>query len=152
MAAGTSYLKPVEGDEAVRWADGFHAPKGVSAVAVWRSMQEAGAHSPEKLFHASKDPSHVLHEAFWSDGDEAWATRGRMEFARKVVSSLIVPHVVRNRVIEVRAVEFVRETWIPMNRIVSERHLDEAYQQDILKQAEQLHAKLARYFALKGAD
>jgi hypothetical protein len=149
MAKSAPDLKIVEPETGARWARGFPAPKGTTAEAVWAAMQAKGRYFPEQIMEDSKQSAHPLHAAFWSEGDQVWATRGRMEYARKIVSSLITHTVVRGRVVETRAVEFVRQRWVPMTEIISDPDLDDAYQQDILRQAEQLHAKLARYFELR---
>lgn len=149
MAKPAPDLKIVEPETEVRWARGFPAPRGVSAESVWNAMQARGRYFPEQLMEDSKKIDHPLHAALWAEGDQVWANRGRLEYARKVISSLITPTVVRDRVVETRAVEFVRQRWVPMAEIIGDPDLDEAYQQDILRQAEQLNAKLARYFELR---
>jgi len=126
-----------------RWRDGFVAPKGVAVADARAAVVELDEPSPEELYEASKDNSHVLHEDIWSEGDQEWARRGRIERCRKILGAIVEIVRVGNREIEVRSVEFVGK-WALIEEIISDVDLRDRYFLEIQRLNEQAMAKLAR--------
>jgi hypothetical protein len=131
------------------WADGFHAPKGVSVEDVAGALDALPTPSPENLLEASKRKRHVLHGELWSEGDQVWAQRGRLERCRKIIGAVQEVIVVGNREIKVRAVEFVKTNgsgqWTGIESITSDPDLTDAYLAEIQRLQDQAAAKMARF-------
>jgi hypothetical protein len=134
----------------VYWAPGFHAPRGVAAADVGRSLQGTDK-SPETLLELSKDKNHPLHEAVWGEGDQVWANRGRMELCRKVISAIRVDEITSKKTITYRMYEYIKQTksWHDLPEIVVDPTLDAEYQRQIMASIDELQSKLRRYFDLK---
>ena len=131
-----------------QWRDGFHAPKGVKAEDIHAAIVKLSEPSPEELYNASKKKTHVLHEAVWAEGDQVWATRGRIDYCRRIIGAVVETIVVGNRSIETRAVEFVRTNgdgrWMSIESIRSDPDLLDAYIGEIQRLQDQATAKMAK--------
>jgi len=130
------------------WRAGFHSPKKVDAEAVKQSLDKLKAPTPENLLDASKRKNHVLHDDLWSEGDQIWAQRGRMERCRHIIGAIQEVVVVGGKEISVRAVEFVRndgnDRWVFLDAIRSDPELQQAYMAEIQRLQEQAIAKMAK--------
>lgn len=137
------------------WADGFHPPKDVSADAVKGALDLLDEPTPEALYEASKGNGHVLHDELWSEGDQAWARRGRLDRCRKIIGAVQEVVVVGGKNIQVRAVEHVRVRgegrWASLETIRSDPDLREAYFAEVLRLQEQAAAKLTKLRELLAA-
>lgn len=131
-----------------QWADGFHPPKDVPPEAVKSALDELPEISPENLLHASKAKDHVLHEDLWSEGDQVWAQRARLDRCRKIIGAVHEVIVVGGKEITVRHAEFVRTngegSWHTIDDITSDSALLEAYMREIQKLNEQATGKMQR--------
>lgn len=134
------------------WADGFHAPKNVSADDAMAAIERLKEPTPENLLEASKSKKHILHETLWAEGDQVWANRGRLECCRKIIASVCEVEVVGGREIAIRAVEFVRANgdgrWATLTDIKKDPDLMDAYLAEVLRLQEQASAKLKKVRAL----
>lgn len=132
----------------IRWRAGFVPPKGVDVGEVKAALDKLPEPSPEGLFEASKVPTHVLHDAVWSEGDQVWAQRGRLEYCRKIIGAVVEIVRIGGREIETRAVEFVRADgqgrWATIEDITADPDLRDAYLAEVQRLTEQATAKLAR--------
>lgn len=103
------------------WAEGFRAPKGISAEAAKARLDTLPEPSPEASFEASKDPVDLLHNATWGEGDQAWANRARLDFHRHLIGAIRETVVVGGRTISIRSVEFVKTNgenrWVTLTEI-----------------------------------
>lgn len=137
-----------------QWAPGFHPPKGVEADAVKGALDALPEPSPENLLEASKSSNHVLHEDLWSEGDQVWAQRGRLERCRKIIGSVVDTQLVGGKAITVRAVEFLRSDddkkgqWVSIESIVQDSDLLDAYLAEVQRLQDQASAKMAKVRAL----
>lgn len=131
-----------------QWAEGFRPPKGVSPDDVAASLAKLEEPSPESLYEASKEKGHILHGDLWSEGDQVWARRGRIERCRKIISSVHEIVVVGGRDIAIRNVEFVRSEgkgrWAGMETIRNDPKLWDAYMAEVLRLQDQAAAKLSK--------
>ncbi|WP_022727204.1 hypothetical protein [Fodinicurvata sediminis] len=131
-----------------QWAEGFHAPKGVSADEVKEALEALPEPSPDALLEASKDTAHPLHHDLWSEGDQAWAQRGRLERCRRIIGAVQEVVVSGNRSVSIRAVEYVRPNgegrWATLNTIRSDPDLLDAYLAEAERYMEQASAKFRR--------
>lgn len=138
-----------------QWADGFHAPKGVAAESVVEAVGALKAPTPENLLNAAKKKGHVLHDAFWAEGDQVWANRGRLDYARHIIGSLRSVEVRGGKEISVRAVEFVRPNgegrWAMIDDIIADPDLRDAYLAEAQMLFDQASSKMSAVRrALKG--
>lgn len=132
-----------------QWADGFHPPKDVPAEAVKAALDELPEPSPENLLEASKRKRHVLHQDLWSEGDQVWAQRGRLERCRRIIGGVKEVVVAGGKEIEVRAVEFVKPNggdgrWLNIDTIRSDPDLIDAYLSEIQRLQDQASGKMAK--------
>lgn len=133
------------------WADGFHAPRGVSVEDVGPAVEDAK--TPEALLEASKKRRHCLHDHLWSEGDQVWANRARKEECRTIIRHVRKEMVVGGATIEVRAVEFIRESdsWESMDDIIANPEMHDAYMGEIERLQEQALRKMSVFrLLLKG--
>jgi hypothetical protein len=134
------------------WADGFHAPKDVSADDVKASIDSLKDRSPSGLLEASKAKKHPLHGALWSEGDQIWATRARTDYCRKVMSSICEVEVKGGKEITHRAYEFIRKngegSWATIGEISNNTDLRKSYFNEIKRLQEQALHKMERYHSL----
>ena len=139
-----------------RWAEGFHAPKGIEAESVAIDCEARGDWSPDGLFQASKDKSHYLHGVVWAEGDQVWAQRARLEFCRKTIAGVHVEMTHGGKTYEVRAAEFVRVNgdgrWASIEQIRSDSDLLKAYATEVGKYLQMATAKQAKLQALLDED
>ena len=129
------------------WADGFHAPKGVSADDVKEALDKLPEPSPDALLEATKRKSHVLHGEIWGEGDQIWANRGRLERCRKIVASVCEVITVGKNDIQVRSVEFVKHNgghWSSLDAIRKDPDLLEAYAAEVQRLQDQASAKMSK--------
>ena len=135
-----------------QWASGFHAPKGVDPKKVAKAIDSLDELSPDALLHAAKHKAHVLHKALWSEGDQVWAYRGRLEYTRKIMASVEEVETKGSKVIEHRYVEFVRtsdgDRWALMKDILVNQELLDGYMLEIQRMNEQAAAKMTNLRAL----
>lgn len=131
-----------------RWAEGFHPPKKVTPEAAKAAIDKLKEPTPENLLEASKRDKHVLHEDLWSEGDQVWAQRGRLERCRKILGAVQEVVIVGGKEMTVRSVEFVKTSgegrWATLETIRSDPALLEAYFAEILRLQEQATAKMAK--------
>ena len=131
-----------------QWRDGFHPPKGLSADDFAAAVSELPEPSPEHLLNASKKKRHVLHEYIWSEGDQVWAQRGRLEQCRRILGGYAETIVTGGKEIQIRAVEFVRTNgegrWATIDSIRSDPELCDAYIAEIQRLQDQASAKMAK--------
>ena len=136
-------------DMRYQWAEGFHPPKGVSVDALAAAVDELSEPSPESLLGASKRKRHVLHEELWAEGDQLWASRGRLERCRRILGGYTETIVAGGKTIEIRAVEFVRTNgtgqWTTIENIRSDPELMDAYAGEISRLMDQASAKMEKY-------
>jgi len=135
------------------WRGGYIHPKGVSPDSIIADCRARGDYSPDGLFEASKDETHPLHEAIWKVGDEIWAARGRREFCRQLLGSLVESYSIGGRTVEVRVVEFVKikpglAQWLPLDQIRADPKLAAAY---IATAERLLNQALAKLSAIRTA-
>lgn len=132
-----------------QWAEGFRPPKGVDVAEVAKWIESKDNPSPDNLLDASKNKKHCLHQAIWSEGDQIWAQRGRLEFCRKILGAVKVEVSVGGRLIQVRSVEFVKVNgdgrWIGIGQISEDAELRDAYLAEIVRLQEQASAKMAKF-------
>jgi len=139
-----------------QWADGFHAPKGLMADAVMEAIEALPVPTPEALLEASKRKRHILHEVLWSEGDQVWAQRARLDRCRKIIGAVEEVVIIGGKSIEVRAVEFIRERdtgvgrWMTMTDIMADKELLRAYLAEVVRVQEQATAKVERVRQLLG--
>lgn len=139
-----------------QWAEGFRPPKGVTPDAVKAALDKLSEPSPERLFEASKAKRHILHEELWSEGDQVWANRARLDRCRHIIGAVRETVVVGNKSLSVRAVEFVRPAngegrWASLDTIRSDAALREAYLNEVIRLQEQASAKMAKLKELMAA-
>ncbi len=134
----------------MNWAGGFHAPKGIKVEVVAEAVRAQSAPTPALLVSGSRRKSHVLHDEFWSEGDKVWATRARLDRARKIIGAIEETIIIGGKSIEVRMVEFVRDpksgkgAWATMTDIMADRKLLDAYMAEVEAAQEQAAAKVSR--------
>lgn len=130
------------------WRDGFHPPKNVAADDVAAAVSELPEPSPENLLDASKRKRHVLHDELWSEGDQVWAQRGRLERCRRILGGYVETIVTGGKEIQIRAVEFVRTNgegrWASIDSIRSDPELVDAYAAEVQRLQDQASAKMAK--------
>lgn len=118
-----------------RWAEGFHAPKGISAEQVAIDCESRNDWSPEGLLEATKRKKHVLHETVWTEGDQVWAQRARLDYCRRTIGGVHIELVHGGKIFETRAAEFVRVNgdgrWASMDQIRSDSELLKAYAAEV---------------------
>lgn len=137
-----------------RWADGFHAPKGVEVDQVAEAIQALPQPTPAALLSASKRKRHCLHNELWAEGDQVWAQRARLDRCRKIIASIEEVVFVGGKSLSVRSVEFVRTAsdpkgaWHHVGDIMQNRELLDAYFAETERALEQAQAKVARVRAL----
>lgn len=140
------------------WAEGFHPPKGVGAEDVKHAVDRLKEPSPEALLQASKNKRHVLYGDLWSEGDQVWAQRGRLERCRRILGSICEVVVAGKKTISVRAVEYVRTNgdgrWFSIESIRSDPELMDAYLSEVQRLQEQATGKMEklRQLMVSGAD
>lgn len=131
-----------------QWAKGFHAPKGVNAADMAAALDKLKYPSPEGLYEASKAKRHVLNNEIWSEGDQVWATRGRMERCRTIIGAVEEIIIVGGKSLSIRAVEFIpvkgEGRWTRVEEIRDDPVLCDAYLATVIRMQEQATAKLAR--------
>lgn len=131
-----------------KWADGFHPPKDVAPDAVKAAIDKLKEPTPENLLQASKRPKHVLHNDLWSEGDQVWAQRGRLERCRKIIGAVQEVVVAGGKEISIRAVEFVHLNgdgrWATIDTIRSDPELLNAYLSEIQRLQEQAVGKMQK--------
>lgn len=131
------------------WREGFHAPRGVSAEAVKKTLDVLSEPSPQMLLEASKKKQHPLHGELWSEGDQVWAQRGRAERCRHIISSIEEEINIGGVTIEIRSVEFLRvdgsRRWTQIEEIIDDPELADAYLTEIQRLQEQAAAKMAKF-------
>ena len=134
-----------------RWKDGYHAPKNVKANEVWEALQALPEPTPEALYEATKDRSHPLHDAVWTEGDQEWARRGRLTFCRRVIASIERVELRGKKTIVVRAAEFVTGRWVTVEDIAEDADLRDAYFDELQKMLDNASRKIeaARMFLRK---
>jgi hypothetical protein len=137
-----------------QWADGFRPPEKVSASAVRAALDALEAPTPENLLEASKRKRHVLHADLWTEGDQAWAQRARLDRCRHIIGAIVEPVVVGGKTIIVRSVEYVRVngegTWATLADIRNDPELRGAYVAEVQRLQEQALGKLAKLRELMG--
>lgn len=130
------------------WREGFHPPKGVAADDVAAALDQLKEPSPENLLQASKAKRHVLHGDLWSEGDQVWAQRGRLERCRQILGAVKRVEIIGGKTIEVRAVEFVRlngeDRWAKIDDILQDKSLCDAYMAGVQNLLEQASAKMSK--------
>jgi hypothetical protein len=130
------------------WRRGFVAPR-IDVAQVAAAINELPEPEPEQLFEASKAEDHVLHEAVWSEGDQEWARRGRIEFCRRILSNIVEIVQVGGQTIETRAYEYVRGEgagrWSSISSIMADPELRDAYLAEIQRLQMEAAAKLERF-------
>lgn len=113
------------------WADGFHPPKGVNPEDVMAALEKLPEPSPENLLNASKRKTHVLYQELWSEGEQVWAQRARLDRCRHIIGGVRSVEVVGGKTILARAVEFIRPNgqgrWASLAEIIADTSLLEAY-------------------------
>lgn len=133
-----------------QWADGFHAPKGIKPESMIEAIDALPTPTPEALLNASKRKRHVLHDHLWSEGDQVWAIRARLDRCRKILGAVEELVIVGGKTIEVRVVEFIRDkntgagVWKIMADIMANKELLAAYLFEVERIQEQAMAKVAR--------
>ena len=131
-----------------QWADGFRPPKNVSAEDVKQALDSLEEPTPENLLEASKRKRHILHADLWSEGDQAWAQRARLDRCRHIIGAVVEPIVVGGKTITVRSVEYVRANgegrWATLTQIRSDPELREAYAAEVERLQEQALGKLTK--------
>lgn len=139
-----------------QWADGYHPPKGVTAEAIGEVLEALPEPTPEALFEASKSEAHVLHGHLWSEGDQVWATRARLEECRHVINGVRAVYTVGPKIITVRAIEFLREdgegSWKHIDDILANKDLHRAYMAEIKRLQEQALNKMDAFMTLLERD
>lgn len=146
--------EPENTETRFQWATGFHPPKGVSADEVGAAlaeMKKVEEPSPENLYERTKDPSHPLHSAVWGEGDQVWASRGRLEFCARILRSVHEITYNGNKKFTTRYVEYVAGKYHCLKDVIADDNLDEIYRREVLAAADAFRAKLERYFDLKDA-
>lgn len=132
------------------WADGFQPPSGVSAEAVKNALDELAEPSPDNLLDASKTRTHILHGDLWSEGDQAWAQRARLDRCRRIIGAVHEVVVVGGKTLTTRSVEFVRPNgspngrWCTLQTIMADPVLIDALMDEVIALQERVTAKLAR--------
>jgi len=130
-------------------------PVGLDAEAVYRAVAALPDPTPENVFEDSKKPEHVLHATIWSEGDQVWANRGRIDYVRKIMRSIGEVVVVSGRTITVRSIEFVRPEarpeglWSTLERIRADNSLLDAYEAEVIRLQEQALGKMTKLRALR---
>jgi hypothetical protein len=130
-----------------QWADGFHAPKNVAAEDVLAALGKLPEPSPENLLAASKRPKHILHDELWSEGDQVWAQRARLDRCRHIIGGVRSIDIIGGKTISTRVVEFIRPNgegrWASMAEIVADGSLLEAYLMEIERLSQQAADKMS---------
>lgn len=130
---------------AYKWREGARPPKNVSADVVAEAISDLGDEvQAEALLEASKKPKHVLHEDLWSEGDQVWANRARLQRCREIISSVVEEIEIGGKTYETRAYEFVRGGYRTIQTIASDQDLIADFIQDVADQMGQFQAKLSR--------
>lgn len=131
------------------WAEGHHPPKGVTADQVKAALDDLPEPSPEAMLEASKRKRHVLHEAVWSEGDQVWASRGRLDYVRRTIAAVREIVVIGGKSISIRAVEFVKPNgedgrWASLESIRKDPELIDAYMAEVQRLQDQAAGKMAK--------
>lgn len=138
------------------WGEGFHPPKDVAADQVKAALDSLKEPSPENLLESSKAKAHVLYGDLWSEGDQVWAQRGRLERCRRIIGAVQEVVVVGGKNIQIRAVEFVKRNgesrWTSIDDIRQNEALRDAYMSEIQRLQEQATAKMEKFRNLMKAD
>lgn len=135
-----------------QWAEGFRPPKNVSAEALGLAIEVLDEPTPEALFEASKEAEHVLHGHLWSEGDQVWANRARVEECRHIIGGYRGITIVGGKTITFRPVEFLREQgegrWARMEEIIADDSLHYAYMAEIKRLQQQALNKMETFMLL----
>ena len=131
------------------WADGFHPPKNVDPEAVKNAIDALPDPSPESMLEASKRKRHVLYDDLWSEGDQVWAQRGRLDRVRRIMGGVVEIMNIGGKSIAIRVVEFVRPEvgegrWATVESIRRDPELLDAYLGEVQRLQDQATAKLAK--------
>jgi hypothetical protein len=131
------------------WREGFHPPSGVAAETVKAALDALPEPSPEALLEASKIAEHPLHGELWSEGDQLWAQRGRLEHCRRIIGAVHEVLTIGGKEITIRAVEFIRTEsdkgrWIGLDGIRADPELLDAYFGEIQRLQDQAAGKMAK--------
>lgn len=154
----SSRLKVIEPpvDTEIVWRRGSHPPKNVDAATVKAAIDELYEPSPEALLEAAKNKKHCLHEELYSEGDQIWAQRGRLERCRHILGDLAEIVVIGGQTIEIRAVEWLRATkddeqdiWATLEDIRADTELFKRYLKEVRRLQDQASAKLAKALSLQ---
>lgn len=144
-----------------QWREGAHPPKAlqgdkevaIDAEAVIAVLHELPEPSPECLLEASKEKQHLLNYELWHEGDQVWASRGRLARCRTIIGAVHEVVLVGGHDVTIRAVEFVRTEgegrWAHIEAIRNDVGLEAAYLIEISRLQQQALAKLEKYRALK---
>lgn len=143
----------------MKWKAGFHPPAGVEpedvAAEADKLVQAGREPSPENMLEGSKDQSHVLHRELWSEGDQVWAHRGRLDRVRRIMGSVVKEVTVKNRTVEIRSFEYVGTKsdgrWHPIERILDDQVLADAYLAEIVRMQMEAAGKLENFRTLRRA-
>lgn len=136
-----------------RWRDGFHSPKGVPAEAVAKAVNALPEITPENLLEASKETTHVLHDDLWSEGDQAWARRGRLDRCRKIIGGYVEVFYVGGKEVTSRAVEYISyqdrdsrtvNRFVTMDQVMHDAVLVDALLNTVIRYQQEATAKLLR--------
>jgi hypothetical protein len=136
-----------------QWREGAPLPRGPKGVLPVEDVKAAidalEEPSPENLFEASKSERHILHHEIWSEGDQAWANRARMQRCREIVASVHEVLVIGGKNVGIRAFECVKvkgtRRWASIANIVSDDAMRKGYIAEIRELQEQALAKTMRY-------
>lgn len=135
-----------------RWREGAVPPKTIDAEVFGSLLDASDDPSPDALFEASKDESHVLHEDLWSEGDQVWANRGRIARVRQIIGMCHKVEVHFGKEISTRVVEFIRPNgpgrWMQTDAIRLSPEFMDAYIREIIRLQEQATDKMSKVQSL----
>jgi hypothetical protein len=134
-----------------RWREGYHGPRGLDVKAVGLAIEKAK--DPAVLFEHSKASTHCLHSHLWSEGDQVWANRARLEECRQISMAVLREYSIGGRTYSIRAVEYVRQngggTWATMNEILNDHDLEDGYLAEIERLNDQAARKMESFRQLR---
>lgn len=134
-----------------RWREGYHGPRGLDVKAVGQAVEKAK--DPAVLFEHSKAHTHCLHSHLWSEGDQVWANRARLEECRQISMAVLREYSIGGAVYAIRAVEFVRRngsgTWATMDQILKDSDLEDSYLGEIERLNDQAARKMEAFRQLR---
>jgi hypothetical protein len=96
------------------------------------------------LLEKSKRPRHVLHEELWSQGDDVWAQKARLQRCREILGAVTSEYTIGGKVYETRAFEFVRGAYRTIESIAEDVDLIADLIDQIVADMEALRLKLLR--------